>query len=132
ARFVLMNTGAQTGPGGLPLPAEDLTLADRWILHRLATVSAEVRTALESYRFNEAASALYRFLWSDYCDWYLELAKIALAEPARREATLRVLVGVLERFLRLLHPFMPFVTEELWHALPVARPTESIMTAPVP
>src|SRR5439155_19896985 len=132
ARFVLMNTGAQTGPGGLPLPAEDLTLADRWILHRLATVSAQVRTALESYRFNEAASALYRFLWSDYCDWYLEMAKISLAEPARRATTLGVLVGVLERFLRLLHPFMPFLTEDLWQALPTTKTAESIVIATYP
>jgi valyl-tRNA synthetase len=133
ARFVLMNAdGEQTGSGGLPLPADDLTLADRWILHRLAAVSAEVRTALESYRFNEAASALYRFLWSDYCDWYLELAKISLAEPARREATLGVLVGVLERFLRLLHPFMPFLTEELWQSLPTPKTVESIVIAAYP
>ncbi len=133
ARFVLMNAaGEQTGSGGLPLPADDLTLADRWILHRLAAVSAEVRTALESYRFNEAASALYRFLWSDYCDWYLEMAKISLAEPVRRATTLGVLVGVLERFLRLLHPFMPFLTEDLWQALPTTKTVESIMIATYP
>ena len=133
ARFVLLNAvGEQTVRSDLPLPADDLTLADRWILHRFAVVSAEVRAALESYRFNEAASALYRFLWSDYCDWYLEMAKISLAEPERRATTLRVLVGVLERFLRLLHPFMPFLTEELWQALPTPKSEESIVITAYP
>jgi valyl-tRNA synthetase len=133
ARFVLMNAAGQTAVDGeLPRPGDDLTLADRWILAHLAATTAEAREAIEGYRFNEAASALYRFLWSDYCDWYLEMAKISLAEPARRQVTLRVLVGVLERFLRLLHPFMPFLTEELWQALPVAKSTASIMIAPFP
>ena len=132
-RFVLMNVqdGAKIDPS-LPAPDADLTLPDRWILSKLAATIAEVRAALGAFRFNEAAGALYRFLWSDYCDWYLELAKISLAEPARRATTLRILVGVLERFLRLLHPFMPFVTEELWQALPIERPTSSIMIAPYP
>jgi valyl-tRNA synthetase len=133
ARFVLMNAaGQRPADPGLPRPGDDLTLADRWILHRLAVTSGEVRAAIEAYRFNEAAAALYRFLWSDYCDWYLEMAKISLAEPGRRAATLEVLVGVLERFLRLLHPFMPFLTEELWQALPVQRKTQSVMVAAYP
>jgi valyl-tRNA synthetase len=133
ARFVLMNVqgGVKIDPS-LPAPDADLTLPDRWILSKLAATIAEVRASLDAYRFNEAAGALYRFLWSDYCDWYLELAKISLAEPARRDTTLRILVGVLERFLRLLHPFMPFVTEELWQALPIERPTPSIMIAHYP
>ena len=145
ARFVLMNAadGGEV-PAGLPAPSDDLTLADRWIVQRLATTSREVRDALDGYRFNEAAAALYRFLWSDYCDWYLEMAKIGLADPRRKARTLRVLVGVLEQFLRLLHPFMPFLTEELWQALrslrsgaekvhgsPVEEPV-SVMIAPYP
>ncbi|MBI2963842.1 MAG: valine--tRNA ligase [Deltaproteobacteria bacterium] len=147
ARFVLMNSAEDgeeerrplsaraAGPeprSALPAPDDDLTLADRWILHRLAATGGEVRDALDAYRFNEAAAALYRFLWADYCDWYLEMAKISLADPARRATTRRVLVSVLEHFLRLLHPFMPFLTEELWQALPAGRDAESIMLAPYP
>jgi valyl-tRNA synthetase len=133
ARFVLMNAaGGGSIAGTLPRPAESTALADRWILQRLAATTAEVHAALEGYRFNEAASALYRFLWSDYCDWYLEMAKISLGDAERRAAALRVLVVAFERFLRLLHPFMPFITEELWQALPVNREAESIMVAPYP
>ena len=133
ARFVLMNAADQRPiDDELPRPADCPALDARWILQRLAATTAEVRSALEGYRFNEAASALYRFLWSDYCDWYLEMAKISLAEPARRAATLRILVLVFERFLRLLHPFMPFITEELWQALPVKRREASLMIAGYP
>jgi valyl-tRNA synthetase len=133
ARFVLLNLAADAPvEDALPRPTASLTLADRWILQRLAATTTEVRSALDGYRFNEAASALYRFLWSDYCDWYLEMAKISLAEPARRSSTLHILVAVLERFLRLLHPFMPFLTEELWQALPPEREGKSIMVAPFP
>ncbi len=133
ARFVLMNAaGGESIAGTLPRPAESVALADRWILQRLAATTAEVRAALEGYRFNEAASALYRFLWSDYCDWYLEMAKISLGDASRRATALRVLVVAFERFLRLLHPFMPFITEELWQALPMSRGEESIMIAPYP
>ncbi|MEA2627205.1 MAG: valyl-tRNA synthetase [Candidatus Binatota bacterium] len=134
ARFLLLNlegTPLESG-GPLPAPEEPLTLADRWVLHRLAICAAEVRGAIDGDRFNEAASALYRFLWSEYCDWYLELAKISLADPERQAATRRVLAGVMERFLRLLHPFMPFITEELWQALPGRSESPSIMIAPYP
>jgi valyl-tRNA synthetase len=133
ARFVLMNAAGEPPlDGAVPQSTEELTLADRWILQRLAATTAEVRSALEGYRFNEAASALYRFLWSDYCDWYLEMAKISLGEAARRATTLRILVVVLERFLRLLHPFMPFLTEELWQALSPRRDGESVMVTAYP
>jgi valyl-tRNA synthetase len=133
ARFVLLNAGGEGAVTHRPLRLQDdLTLADRWILHRLARTTEEVRTAIDAYRFNEAAAALYRFLWSDYCDWYLELSKISLADPERRERTLAVLVQVLEQFLRLLHPFMPFLSEELWQALPVEREAGSVMVAAYP
>src|SRR5262249_14267545 len=111
-------------------------LADRWIVSRLATTTAEVRTSLRRYRFNDAASAVYQFLWHELCDWYLEIAKVALYrrdDPAARLPPQHTLVTVLEGTLRLLHPFMPFITEELWQRLPRdKRAPESIMIAAYP
>jgi valyl-tRNA synthetase len=104
------------------LPA-DTPLETRWIFDRLSAVSAEVERALADYRFDEAANAIYQFFWGEFCDWYLELVKLRLnfaegAEPNPTTAlTLASLVGVFESALRLLSPFMPFLTEELWHAL---------------
>jgi valyl-tRNA synthetase len=109
------------------------TLPDRWIESRLAATVRDVRTHLRRYRFNDAASALYQFIWHELCDWYLEIAKLSLyrAEtPAARLRAQHTLVTVLETALRLLHPFMPFITEELWQRLPHAG--ESIMVAPYP
>jgi valyl-tRNA synthetase len=106
---------------------------DRWIRQRLAATVVEVRDALDRYRFNDVASALYQFVWSDYCDWYLEIAKRSLYRPERpeaRQATQHTLVTVLEETLRLLHPLMPFITEDLWQRLP--HQGESIMIAPYP
>src|SRR5213078_3551656 len=103
---------------------------------RLAATVVEVRNALDRYRFNDAASSLYQFIWSDYCDWYLEIAKRSLyrpESPAARQATQHTLVTVLEATLRLLHPLMPFVTEELWQRLPRdKRAPDSIMIADYP
>jgi valyl-tRNA synthetase len=95
---------------------------------------AEVRAAFGAYRFNDAALALYQFIWHEYCDWYVELSKVALygGDAAAKQQIGAVLVHALEQALRLLHPFMPFVTEEIWQALPVAKPTDSIMVAPYP
>jgi valyl-tRNA synthetase len=137
ARFVLMNVAqrdASTVAAIDKLPAAALSLPDRWILSRLQTVADEVRTAFAAYRFNDAALALYQFTWHEYCDWYVELSKIALsgAHAARRQAAQAVLVHTLEQALRLLHPFMPFVTEEIWQTLPAAKTTDSIMIAPYP
>jgi valyl-tRNA synthetase len=92
-----------------------------------------VRKSLAGYRFNEAAGAIYQFLWHEYCDWYLEIAKRSLYQPESPEAkalTQRTLVETLETTLRLLHPFMPFISEELWQRLP--HTGESIMIAPFP
>ena len=98
-----------------------MTLADKWILSRVNRVVAEVREGLDSYKFNEAASAVYQFLWHEFCDWYIELIKPALyqdQDPGRKWLTQNVLARVLDTSLRLLHPFMPFITEEIWQNLP--------------
>jgi valyl-tRNA synthetase len=108
-------------------------VADRWIASRLAEVVRRVRTALDAYRFNEAASAVYQFVWDEFCDWYLEIAKLSLyqqEDPIRRAFTQKTLVETLEATLRLLHPFMPFITEEIWQRLPHDGP--SIMIAAFP
>lgn len=116
ARFVLMNTESEdTGLGSEPI---ELGLAERWIISRLQRTEAGVREHLDGYRFDLAAQVAYDFLWGEYCDWYLELAKVTLqnadADPAQLRGTRRTLVRVLETALRLLHPFMPFITEEIW------------------
>ena len=98
-----------------------MSLADRWILSRLNSVTKDVQAALVDYRFNDVASSLYHFIWHEYCDWYLELSKPVLYEEkgsASRQATQTVLAHVLETSLRLLHPIMPFITEEIWQTLP--------------
>ena len=124
-RFALLN-GAQV-PAALPGPA-GLTVADRWILSRLAAVTAEVDALYERFEFGKLCEALYHFAWDEVCDWYLELAKAALAGPAG-QATREVLGHVLDALLRLLHPVIPFVTEELWTALTGG---DSVMIAPWP
>src|SRR3990172_4606760 len=109
------------------------SVADRWITSRLQAATKSVRRALDTYRFNDAASAVYQFLWHEFCDWYLEIAKQRLyqtVDPAARAVTQRTLVETLEATLRLLHPFMPFISEEIWQRLPHAGP--SVMIAPFP
>jgi valyl-tRNA synthetase len=130
ARLVLSNLEGYDPRAGAAA-ADSVT--DRWIRRRLAITVAEVRDALERYRFNDAASVLYQFVWSDYCDWYLEIAKRSLyrpESPAARQATQITLVTVLEETLRLLHPLMPFITEEIWQRLP--HEGDSIMVASYP
>jgi valyl-tRNA synthetase len=115
-RFALLN-GATTG-AGLP-PAAELSATDRWICSRLAAVTAQVDDLFDRFEFAKASEALYHFAWDEFCDWYLELAKTALTgdDAAAAQATRQVLGVVLDRLLRLLHPFLPFVTDELWTAL---------------
>jgi len=115
ARFALLN-GCR-GPVTLP-SRRALSVADRWILSRLATVTAEIDAAMEDFEFGKACEALYHFAWDEFCDWYLELAKTPLSGNAGEAAVTRaVLAVVLDRLLRVLHPVMPFITEELWTAL---------------
>jgi valyl-tRNA synthetase len=107
--------------------------ADLWIESRLGEAIAAVRKHLRAYRFNDAASAIYQFLWHEFADWYLEIAKLSLYRPetpGERQRTQATLVTVLETTLRLLHPFMPFITEELWQRLP--HEGDSVMVAPYP
>ncbi len=112
-RFALMN-----GAAPAPLPdADELTDADRWILGRTEQVRAEVDSALDGYEFSRACEALYHFAWDEFCDWYLELAKVQLADEDHTAATTAVLAAVLDTLLKLLHPVMPFVTEVLWKQL---------------
>jgi len=129
ARFALMH---------IDQPYEEinfktLSLPDRWILSRLSRATQAVAEALDSYRFNDAASEVYNFVWHEFCDWYLEAIKPALYEkegPEKRETTLGVLWRVMHDTLIVLHPFMPFVTEEIWHKMPGTR--GSVMRAAFP
>ena len=118
ARFALMHLSQP-----YPRIEGETTLPERWILSRLSRVGQEVTDALEDYRFNEAAGSVYNFLWHEFCDWYLEASKTDLyndAEPARQATARQVLWRVLHDALILLHPFVPFITEEIWNHLPGA------------
>jgi valyl-tRNA synthetase len=111
------------------------TLEDRWILSRFNRVAGEVRNALEAYRFHEAAHVVYHFFWDEYCDWYLELIKPRLASSDRKQARAAYgnLIGIFEAALRMLSPFMPFITEEIWHAVYDGNPPKkSIALAAYP
>jgi valyl-tRNA synthetase len=126
SRFVMMNLDGQT-PAQLGLPdREALELSDRWILSRYYATVQQTRHYLDQYGMGEAAKGLYEFLWGDFCDWYIELAKSRLQQSgtASRRVAQQVLATVLEGTLRLLHPFMPHITEELWHTLAQAGPTD--------
>jgi len=130
SRFVLMNLGDDYEPGESHVD----TVADAWILSRLADLAAVVDEGLATYQFGDVARSLYDFFWSEFCDWYIELAKPRLAEGDSDALSVkRNLVFVLDQALRLLHPMMPFVTEEIWRNLPLAsgRP-ESLMVAAWP
>jgi valyl-tRNA synthetase len=129
ARFALMHLEQ----GYEEISSQNLSLPDQWILSRLERVTLEVAEALDAYRFNEAAGALYNFVWHEFCDWYLEAVKPALYDkegPQAKESTRSVLWRVLHDTLILLHPFIPFVTEEIWHHLPGTN--GSIMKAAYP
>jgi valyl-tRNA synthetase len=139
ARFLLLNLEGYT-PAAIRI--EDLPLEDRWILSRLATTAAAVTESLEGYHFSEVARAVYDFTWSEFCDWYVEMSKGRLRDEAARPLAQRVLAGVLDAILRLVHPVMPFVAESIWQALaeaaferglPAPEPAaESVVIAPWP
>ncbi|OGX29946.1 MAG: valine--tRNA ligase [Omnitrophica WOR_2 bacterium RIFCSPLOWO2_12_FULL_51_24] len=127
ARFVITNLSEDVDTDLCVLyKTADLTLADRWILSNFYSTLEGLDKALESYRFSEAANLLYDFIWHKYCDWYLEIAKSRIKE----KNTQIILYKVLEKSLRLLHPIMPFITEEIWNSLPHKR--DSIMVQPWP
>jgi valyl-tRNA synthetase len=131
ARFLFMNVdraaeiGISVDPaalGSMPTVAADAPLEARWIVAELNATAAKVNAALEIYRYDDAANIIYQFFWGSFCDWYLEIVKLRLdfsetADKAATKSALTTLVGVFEAALRLLSPFMPFITEEIWHAL---------------
>jgi valyl-tRNA synthetase len=139
ARFTLLNLEGYS-PGPVDLAA--LTTEDRWILSRLSTVTVQVTEALEQFHFADAARQLYDFAWDEFCSFYVEMVKTRLAEPAFRSIAQRILAHVLDSIVRLLHPLVPFITEEIWHRLGEAAPERgltkptraaaSVMIAPWP
>ncbi|MEW6683577.1 MAG: valine--tRNA ligase [Nitrospirota bacterium] len=129
SRFVLINLGQRPTEVG----TEHRSFADRWITVRLNHAIDTVTEDLKTYRFDEAANHLYQFVWHEFCDWYIELAKSRLSPetpPHQATATRETMVSTLETILRLLHPFMPFITEEIWQKVPHAG--ETIVLAPYP
>ena len=137
ARYVMMNCDGEDCGQDESLPFER-SLADRWIVSRLQEIESEVARSVAGYRFDLASQALYEFIWNEYCDWYLELSKPVLwddnASQEAKRGTRRTLIRVLETWLRLLHPLMPFITEEIWQTIaPLAgKSGPTIMLQPYP
>lgn len=116
SRFVLMNL---EGVDNNEMNLETLTVADKWVLHRLNETAKEINNNIKNYRIGETCHVLYDFFWNTYCDWYVEVAKIQLRDESTKANTQRVLRYVLERTLRLLHPVMPHITEKIWQLIPL-------------
>ncbi|MBF0574291.1 MAG: class I tRNA ligase family protein, partial [Desulfamplus sp.] len=134
ARFTLMHLKDSDCESNITnIEDKSYSISEHWILSRCAATAEAVKSGIENYRFNDSANAIYQFVWHEFCDWYLEAAKPALYEKEgqkRRDASRTVLARVLRDILVMLHPFMPFVTEEIWQALPTV--SGSIMEAPFP
>jgi valyl-tRNA synthetase len=133
SRFALMHIDTKLG-AAKPIEHNDLKTVERWILSRLNDATANVNKSLSAFRFDEASNTIYQFFWHEFCDWYIEMVKPVLlgrhGSPDDAARARRVLLEVLDRSLRLLHPFMPFITEEIWQKLGGVEPT--IMVAPYP
>jgi valyl-tRNA synthetase len=125
-RFVLMNVQ------GMPQRPHELETVDKWLLSRLAATEKTVREAYDAYDIQTACQAMYRFFWSELCDWYIEVSKPRLADPASRQGPQWVLLTALEAFLKMMHPVMPHITEELYSHLPVQGRSEFVMTSDWP
>jgi valyl-tRNA synthetase len=123
ARFLLMNLDGYTPA---PVTVAELPVEDRWILSRLAVTTKAVTEQLEGFHFSEVARTIYEFTWSEFCDWYVEMSKGRLKDAAARPLAQRVLVGVLDAIVRLVHPVMPFVAESLWQALSEVAPQRGL------
>jgi valyl-tRNA synthetase len=137
SRFALMNLHDLKIESGPPQVRKksDYSLPDQWIRGRLNQTIRNVQKSLEDYKFNEASHTLYQFIWHQFCDWYLELIKPYLyqdQDQERKTLTQETLLKVLDATLRLLHPFMPFITEEVWQQLPIKKEVESVMVADFP
>jgi valyl-tRNA synthetase len=135
SRFALMNLNDSVNIQGGIYTKDSYSLPDQWIQGRLNQTIRDVYKSLENYKFNEASHALYQFIWHEFCDWYLELIKPYLYQDEdvkRKTLTQETLLKVLDATLRLLHPFMPFVTEEIWQQLPLRKEDGSIMKAGFP
>jgi valyl-tRNA synthetase len=140
SRFILMNLDESDKllPFGKVEPNR-LDLSDQWILSRFQRIVGEVRQTVETYRFNDATKAIYGFVWGEFCDWYLEMVKFRFYNndnPKVKQIAQTVSLHLLDQIMRLLHPFMPFITEEIWQALPISRDDQddvlTIMRQPYP
>jgi valyl-tRNA synthetase len=143
ARFILMNLRDEDGYVSpeeidklIAEKREALPIEDLWILHRLNQVSAELSESLDKFRFHEASAMIYQFIWHELCDWYIELVKPVFTNPsiadAEREPRIKILVHTMDFALRLLHPFMPFITEEIWQKIPHKGDSIMVQEFPLP